>query len=182
MGRLYQGALWESQWEWSRRGNESRYLLEREEKQTAESRNRLEKTPSGLSRAGKPLPDGFQSREGNRLILEQILYWHIVTSRKESDGWESQSLFYNTSFPISIQVLHSEPQMSTSTFWRRRISFIHEEQKMHLLSLLMLTNPFCPSLDPYYQDPARCNPGEADLWPSLCLNYLDTCLFLVLEW
>lgn len=42
VGRLYQGALWENQWEWSRWGNDSHCLFEREQKQTAEGRNMIE--------------------------------------------------------------------------------------------------------------------------------------------
>lgn len=41
-GPVYQGALWESQWEWSRRGNDSCYLFKREQKQTATRRNMIE--------------------------------------------------------------------------------------------------------------------------------------------
>lgn len=44
VGCMYQGALWESQWEWSWRGNDSCYLFEREQKQTTESRNMIENT------------------------------------------------------------------------------------------------------------------------------------------
>lgn len=74
VGWLYQGALWESQWEWSRRGNDSRYLLEREQKQTAESRNMIENTDRAqLSRENCFLMvHVFQRREWSSLHIKNF--------------------------------------------------------------------------------------------------------------
>lgn len=63
VGRMYQGALWESQWEWSRRGNDSCYLFEREQKQTAESRNMIENT------------DRAQLKRENCFLMAHAFQW-----------------------------------------------------------------------------------------------------------
>lgn len=71
VGRLYQGALWESQWEWNWRGNDSRYLFEKEQKQTAESRNMTENT------------DRAQLRRINGFLVVYVFKWeaHILILR-----------------------------------------------------------------------------------------------------
>lgn len=63
VGRMYQGALWESQWEWSRRGNDSCYLFEREQKQTAERRNMIENT------------DRAQLKRENCFLMAHAFQW-----------------------------------------------------------------------------------------------------------
>lgn len=86
VGRLYQGALWESQWEWSRRGNDSCYLLEREQKQTAERRNMIENSDRAqLSRENCFLMvHVLQWREWTFLIQKNPPYWDFERSKWQS--------------------------------------------------------------------------------------------------
>lgn len=61
-GPKYQGALWESQWEWSRRGNDSCYLFEREQRELLRGEHDR-KYWQDLAELGKRLLTGHAFRE-----------------------------------------------------------------------------------------------------------------------